>query len=135
MPAAIEAGAVLFTKNVTRIGAFYAAVAGMRETQRGRGFVVLERAGFQLVMHGIAKPIAAQIAISDPPRRRQEAPIKLVFVVPDIDAARAIVAERGGEMDPPDREWNIRAWRACDGHDPEGNVFQLRELVDEGDSR
>lgn len=129
MSAEIEAGAVLFAKDTTRVGAFYAAVAGLRETQRGRGFAVLERGAFQLVVHGIPASIAAGIEISSPPRRRENTPIKLVFVVSAIDAARASVAKLGGAMDPPDREMTIRGWRACDGHDPEGNVFQLREPI------
>jgi len=47
--------------------------------------------------------------------------------VDSLAAARARVAMLGGRLDPADREWSARGFRACDGVDPEGNVFQLRE--------
>ena len=37
-------------------------------------------------------------------------------------------AERlGGRVKPVHDEWEARGFRACDGHDPEGNVIQVRE--------
>jgi predicted enzyme related to lactoylglutathione lyase len=129
MPDSISAGAVLYAKDIARISAFYATVAGLAETQRERDFIVFENAGFQFVVVAVPERIAATIAIADPPRRREETPIKLIFAVPDLDAARRIVADGGGAMNPPDREWKFGAWRVCDGHDPEGNVFQLRERL------
>jgi predicted enzyme related to lactoylglutathione lyase len=129
MPDSINSGAVLYAEDIARIGAFYAAVAGLGETQRDRDFMVLERGGFQLVIVAVPEQIASTIVITDPPRRREETPIKLIFVVPDIAAARKIAADRGGAMSPSDREWRFADWRVCDGHDPEGNVFQLREPV------
>ena len=35
-------------------------------------------------------------------------------------------ARLGGELNPPDREWQLGSERICDGVDPEGNVFQVR---------
>jgi predicted enzyme related to lactoylglutathione lyase len=58
--------------------------------------------------------------------RREDVPVKLVFAVVDIVAARNSAAERGGAVDPVDREWGFEGFKVCDGHDPEGNVFQLR---------
>jgi hypothetical protein len=40
-----------------------------------------------------------------------------------------IKAGAGGELNPPDKEFAARGFRACDGHDPEGNVLQLREIA------
>jgi hypothetical protein len=31
-------------------------------------------------------------------------------------------------LNPPDAEWLFEGSRVCDGHDPEGNVFQLRQV-------
>ena len=36
-------------------------------------------------------------------------------------------ARHGGALDPTAREWQFQSQRVCDGHDPEGNVIQLRE--------
>jgi hypothetical protein len=30
-------------------------------------------------------------------------------------------------MNAADREWEFEGAKVCDGHDPEGNVFQLRQ--------
>ena len=51
------------------------------------------------------------------------------WLVPSIAEARVRAAGLGGEVWPVDREWEAtsRGFRACDGRDPEGNVFQVRE--------
>jgi hypothetical protein len=74
----------------------------------------------------IPKRIAETITIETPPERREDTPIKLVFAVPDIVAARKGAAEWNGEINPVEREWEFGGAKVCGGHDPEGNVFQLR---------
>lgn len=125
--ARIDAGLVLYAKDMNRVATFYAALAGLAETQRERDFVVLERDGFQLVIVAAPEAIAAQITIGKPPRRREDTPIKPVFVVSGIDAVRAAVVEHGGCIDATERAWSFGPWRVCDGCDPEGNVLQLRD--------
>ncbi len=119
-------GAVLFVKDVARLSAFYAAVAGLAVTESGETWARLGAGAFELVVHGIPPHIAATFEISIPPARREDAAIKLVFPVASIADARAIAAQLGGELNPPDREWQLGTFRVCDGHDPEGNVFQVR---------
>jgi predicted enzyme related to lactoylglutathione lyase len=123
------AGAVLYALNLETLAAFYADVFGFAVVERGEGFAVLERGGFELVVQAVPAAIAASIALADPPRRRTQTPLKLVFVVADLDAARAATERRAGTLDPPEREWRFHHWRVVDGHDPEGNVFQLRARV------
>ena len=74
----------------------------------------------------IPKRITDTVEIAAPPIRRERAAIKLVFAVEDIEEAREKAAELGGELEPSSREWEFEGARVCDGHDPEGNVFQLR---------
>ena len=50
-----------------------------------------------------------------------------MFAVEDIAHARNRAAERGGAMKAVEREWEFERARVCDGYDPEGNVFQLRQ--------
>jgi predicted enzyme related to lactoylglutathione lyase len=71
--------------------------------------------------------IAATVKVSDPPTRREGSPIKLVHFVQSIAAARKQTTELGGHLNSAAREWKFQGVRVCDGHDPEGNVFQLRE--------
>lgn len=134
MTDSLIAGTVLFAKDLDQVAAFYSKVVGLRESERGPDVIVLKRDGFELVVHAIPKRIAASIVIAKPPRRREEVAIKPVFEVPSIDVARTVVDDHGGALNPPAGEWRFRGWRACDGQDPEGNVFQLRELLAAGDS-
>ena len=89
--------------------------------------VVLESPGFQLVVVAVAAHIAASIELVSPPVRREDTPIKLVFPVCCLGAARTAAANLGGELYPVEREWGVRVSRVCDGHDPQGNVLQVRE--------
>lgn len=123
----IHPGAVLYAKDLDRVCAFYAAVTDLSVVAVEPDHVVLEGGGFQLVVVAIPARIAAQIEIATPPLRREDTPIKLVFVVHSIAAARSVAPVHGGELNPPDAEWDLHGGRVCDGHDPEGNVIQLRE--------
>ena len=127
MPHQPSAGAVVFAKDLARVAKFYEEVLSMAVVHSEQDHVVLESLAYQLVIHAIPKKIAASIEISVPPERRTETPIKLFFLVPSIAEARAKAAALGGELNPMEGEWEARGFRACDGHDPEGNVVQLRE--------
>ena len=70
---------------------------------------------------------AAAIQVAAPPERREDTPIKLVFTAEDIASARSRAAELGGTMNAVDREWELEGAKVCDGCDPEGNVFQIRQ--------
>jgi len=127
MPSPIPAGAVVYAKDIARLGVFYAAVAGLRVTHAGDDHIVVESASFQLVVHALPADVAASFEIVAPPLRREDAAVKLVFPVPSLGAARALAARHGGELDPAECEWQFQGHRICDGNDPEGNVIQLRE--------
>lgn len=116
--------AVMFVDNVERISAFYQGVAAMTVAHADQEHVVLEAAGFQLIVHAIAYFDATE-ATAYP--LREEGCIKLCLPVASIDSARSLAVGLGGELWPPEREWQARGVRVCDGRDPEGNVFQLRQ--------
>lgn len=122
-----KSGAVLFAKDPQRVAAFYQEVAAMKMTYSGPGVIVLESTGQQLVVHPIPPKIARSIDITAPPTRRTQSAVKLVFAIKSIATARAAAAALGGELNPPGRMFEARGFRACDGHDPEGNVIQFRE--------
>jgi len=120
-------GAVVYARNIARVSAFYAGILEMEETHRESDHIVLESPTFQLVVVAIPEHIAASIELADPPTRRTDTPIKLVFTVANIGIARSKARLLGGELNPPEREWQFQEFRVCDGHDPEGNVVQFRE--------
>jgi catechol 2,3-dioxygenase-like lactoylglutathione lyase family enzyme len=120
-------GAVLFAKSPDRVAAFYSVVLGLSEASRDDDHILLESAGFQLVVHRIIVEGSAAREVTVPPTRRATAAFKPVFFVPSISRLRGVVEEHGGVMEPADREWSFNGVTVCDGLDPEGNVIQFRE--------
>jgi predicted enzyme related to lactoylglutathione lyase len=125
-----KSSAVVFAKDIERVADFYRIVLGVSAIYSDKDHIVLDGDGFQLVIHGIPKEIAATIEIKNPPLVRDEMPIKICFPVESIQASRNKAAELGGQIRPKNNEWEARGFRACDGFDPEGNVFQVRESID-----
>lgn len=125
----IHPGAVVYAKDLDKLSAFYAAVTELSVVRVEQDHVALEGGGFELVVVAIPARIAQQIEIASPPVLREETPIKLIFVVHSIAAARALAPLHGGELNPRESEWELPGGRVCDGHDPEGNVIQLREIA------
>ena len=90
------------------------------------GYSVMEVDGLQLVVHAL--PGEPQVAEGQL-RVREDSYVKLCLPVESIAAARALAAANGGAIKPAQHEWEARGFRACDGHDPEGNVIQVRETA------
>jgi len=127
MSTQFHAGAVLYAKNLAPVQAFYQAVAGLTIEHAESDHVILGSPSFQLVILKIPEHIASSIEIESPPERRTETPMKLAFAIQSITEARAAAALHGGELNPPEREWEFQGCRVCDGQDPEGNVVQFRQ--------
>jgi predicted enzyme related to lactoylglutathione lyase len=122
------AGAVLYAKDLRRLVKFYCVVLGVEPQGAEDGFAVLRGEASSLVIVQIPNDIASSISIAAPPALRETVPVKLVFTVADIAAARKKAAELGGAVNPAEREWVFEGVDVCDGYDPEGNIFQLRTL-------
>jgi hypothetical protein len=122
-------GAVVNVKGPERAVAPYSQVAGLSVVHREQTDAQLGAPSFQPVIHRIPPPIAASIAMTNPPSRREDTPVEPIFVVASIAGARAAAGVPAGEGDGFEREWRFHAYKVCDGHDPEGNVFRLRAVV------
>jgi len=128
----ISMTAVLYAKDLDRVAAFYAGVLSLAKIDAARDdFVYLQSEDGSMELTVVAAPaaVADRIIIIDPVVRRETTPVKLSFAVADLVAARQQAGERGGRVDGPGTEWTWRGMVHCDGHDPEGNVFQLRVAV------
>lgn len=129
----LKPGAVIFAKDLACMTRFYQELFGLQLLESEPGHAVLESEHLQLVVHAIPKQYAQSISISVPPVLREEQAIKLFFAVDGLAAARQRAAALGGGLSPASKEWQIeggaRAFRACDGYDPEGNVLQCREAL------
>ena len=117
--------AVVFVADVARVAAFYRRVFDMRDLEGDATYVVLACEGLQLTIHALR----GEPEPSGGPR--EETYVKLCLPVSSLAIARDAAAAAGGALLPVDREWTSasRGFRAVDGHDPEGNVFQAREAV------
>ncbi|MFM9927362.1 VOC family protein [Variovorax sp. H27-G14] len=122
-----QAAAVIYAKDVARVSAFYAGVAGLAVTHSEAGHASLESAALQLFIVAMNPGVAANAHIDHPPTVRENTALKFIFPVVSLAAARELAAASGGALKPAQAEWAFNGWRHCDGHDPEGNVFQLRE--------
>jgi len=106
---------------------FYQALASMALLHEDDVHAVLEVEGFQLVIHALKGAPDAAAAPGGQPYVREDTYIKVCLPVESIAAARTTAAMLGGAIRPATNEWEARGFRACDGHDPEGNVLQVRQ--------
>jgi predicted enzyme related to lactoylglutathione lyase len=125
MPGPARAGLFIYALDAGRIAAFYEAVAGMRRLHAEDGMIVTESPDIQLIVHAIPPQFAAGIAITSPPRRREDTALKFFFTVDSIDTARATARGLGGDVFT--ENWRGPGFVVCNAIDPEGNVFQVRE--------
>jgi uncharacterized protein YjbI with pentapeptide repeats len=121
-----RAQVVLYAKHLAGMQHFYQSLFLPEVEHAAPDHVVLTSSVSRLIIVQTPQSIAANIQITDPPTRRSETPIKLVFEVKDIGAARAAAPDLGGRIDAEYSEWTYQGSRVCDGQDPEGNVVQLR---------
>ena len=116
--------AMLFVKDLERMKQFYGAMLGTKPNNRDWTDVwaTFDTGGVQFALHAIPAEIAKQIEIASPPAPRETVPVKLMFEVKDVESERARLESLGIKM-------LRRPWQepgvACDGVDPEGNVFQI----------
>ncbi len=106
---------------------FYRTVAAMSYISGDDSHAVLELEHLQLVVHKAGGKRKPTVGARGRAKVRRDANLKICLPVRSIASARAQAAALGARLHPPDREWTARGFRACDGHDPEGNVFQVRE--------
>lgn len=126
MPTSPFPAVVLFVADVERVSRFYLGISELQLMHQDADHAILEGWGFQLVVHRIhGEAPAAQQDVT----AREDAYTKLCLPVASIAHARAAAAAHGGFVKEPRWEWEARGFRACDGHDPEGNVLQLREAA------
>jgi hypothetical protein len=126
---------VLYAKDHATMQEFYQGVFRLEIEQSELDRVVLGSSTSQLVIVQVPASLASQILIADPPVRRKQTPVKLVYDVESISAARGAVLNLRGGIDPVESEWIFQGHRVCDGHDQEGNVVQFQQGHHNSDTR
>lgn len=116
-------GAVIFSGNIERLATFYGAVTGLAPQVGNATVAMLASETHELVIHALPnEPADGDSTV------RHDAYVKLFFPVESLAEARDRVSLHGGSLRPASEEWAARGFRACEGVDPDGNLFQLREL-------
>ena len=121
-----RAGLFIYANDVEGIVHFYESVARMTKRHAEGDLVVLESPDIQLLVHRTPASIAADIVITAPPARRENTALKFFFTVASISEARSVAADLGGEVFS--ESWQGPGFIVCNAMDPEGNVFQVREI-------
>jgi catechol 2,3-dioxygenase-like lactoylglutathione lyase family enzyme len=116
--------AVIFVKDINRMTAFYANTLGLKpvEETRMENWVEFDAGAAKFSLHSIPPEIADNVRISSPPQPREKNPVKLSFEVDDIASERRRLESLGVTIVE-------RPWGACDGIDPEGNVFGIYSVA------
>ena len=127
MTSPARAGAVIYAVDMARMAAFYETLLGMERRSAAADHAVLHAPDFELIVHEIPALIASTITIASPPDLREDTAIKLFFTVPSLSESQRLAATVGGEVF--DETWEGDGFLARNGRDPEGNIFQVRELV------
>ena len=120
--------AVMYARDLDRLVEFYAA-HGLTVDEAQSDYAVLTGPQCELSIVQIPQNVAAQIEVQSPPRAREETPIKLVSVVSSIDEVLRVTGALGGRIKDGSKRWHFRGHAVQDAIDPEGNVYQLRELL------
>jgi predicted enzyme related to lactoylglutathione lyase len=124
MPASTHATALIYAKDLQRMSTFYRRLLDMRLVHADPDHHVTESGQLQLIVHAIPAHIAATSDIASPPELREEQAIKLLFTIASLAAAEAVAPALGGAL--IGKTCSVSGFNVRDGHDPEGNIFELR---------
>lgn len=124
-PRPVHALTVIYARNMERVAEFYRRTLSLELVEQGDCFVVVGNMHYEIaVVHA-----AGERARGPEPgsyHLRAETPIKGSFLVESLERACSAAEAAGGAFKPIDLAWRWRDQLHLDGHDPEGNVVQLR---------
>ena len=119
--------AVVYAKDASRLANFYEAALNLERQEEGPTYTLLASQAIELSIVQAPPAIADTITITAPPEVREGTPVKLSFLVRDIEAILPQIEHLGGGLKEPEAAWSWRGAMHLDGWDPEGNVLQLRQ--------
>jgi len=120
--------ATLFVRDVKAVADFYRDTFSASALAEDESHVVLNCAGFELVVHQIPRSLLPGVSAGEPILRRERSAIRLTFPVRDLAQARRSAQARAGVIDTDPPAWAGTDRRFFLGQDPEGNVFGIRVL-------
>lgn len=125
----LPASFVIYAKDVATMAAFYELTLALSLLETGPGFILLGGGALEIAVVQIPDAIARDVDISTPPYLREETPLKFSFLVRDLEQVHRLAIAAGGGTQPPGAAWHWRGQLHLDGHDPEGNIVQFRQIA------
>lgn len=115
-------GLVLYSNSIEDLACFYAQVFQFSRADTDDSYIRLTHPAAEIV---ILQAASQYQTVSTEPR--ESTPIKPVFFTDKpIATMRKLVISSGGSLKPIQVEWLFHQYVVCDGHDLEGNIFQVR---------
>ena len=118
---------VVFSPDVQRLAAFYAAVLDAEALQETSGDIQVVNDREEVLVHSMSAERSTNIEITRPPDPRGSESIKPMFDVVSLEGALDAVRATGGLI--TDRTFRPQGLLRHDVLDPDGNVVQLRSLI------
>lgn len=116
---------VLWVDNFDECSEFYRRLLNGKLKHASDEFVEVCGESGCLLLHRVPTEWASDI--SNPPKVREDNPMKPVFEVVSIEDARVAVEGTGGKIFERETELTYGSVRYCDGFDPDGNIIQLSQ--------
>jgi hypothetical protein len=123
----MKSGLVIYSSRLESLVDFYSTVLHLDVVEQDNTYALLEAVGFELVIleTTISKNSKSNEAAISP---REDTAIKPTFFIDEtLDDISHKIGSKGGALFKP-KDWEFSGRLVCDGHDCEGNVFQLRLL-------
>ena len=124
----VHALTVIYARDIERVAAFYRKTLSLELVEQDDAFMVLGNPHYEIAVVRIAADRAPAPA-PGPLHVRTGTPIKGSFLVENLEHARSAAEASGGAFKPIASAWRWRDQLHLDGHDPEGNVVQVRIIA------
>ncbi|MBN6104747.1 hypothetical protein JR064_21520 [Xanthomonas sp. CFBP 8703] len=121
----VHALSVIYARNIEWVAEFYRKTLSLDLVEQDDAFVVVGNAHYEIAVVRMAGDRAPAPA-PGPLHVRAGTPIKCSFLVESLEHARSAAESCGGAFKPLASAWRWRDQLHLDGHDPEGNVVQVR---------
>lgn len=116
---------VIYASDLDRVATFYERTLEVSRLEQEDGFIVVGSSSFEIaVVRMSGRPGSSETPSSL--HVRAETPLKGSYLVSSLARAIAAAEASGGSLKPVESAWSWRGQLHLDGHDPEGNVMQIR---------
>ncbi|EKU25675.1 VOC family protein [Xanthomonas graminis] len=124
----VHALTVIYASNIERVAEFYRKTLSLELVEQDDAFVVVGNRHYEIAVVRMAGDRTQTLAPA-PLHVRTETPIKCTVLVESLEQARSAAESCGGAFKPLASAWRWREQLHLDGHDPEGNVVQVRVIA------